>query len=62
LSDIFIVIKQAQALVGGRIIILECENNERLISLYKDQSFQTLAIAQGSEEENQLVTMFISIN
>lgn len=61
LADVFVVIKQAQALVGGRTIILECENNERLIRLYESQGFQTIAIAQDPEDENPLVTMFISI-
>ncbi|WP_394178462.1 hypothetical protein [Marinomonas posidonica] len=61
LADVYVVIKQAQALIGGRVIILECENNERLIRLYESQGFQTLAVAQDPEDENPLVTMFISI-
>ncbi len=61
MADVFIVIKQAQALVGGRTIILECENNEKLIRLYESQGFQTVAIAQDPKDESPLITMFISI-
>lgn len=61
LSDVFVVIKKAQDLIGGRVVILECENNERLIKLYEKQNFQTLAILNDPEEEHQLVTMFTCI-
>lgn len=61
LSDVFTVVKKAQNLVGGRVVILECENNEKLIHLYEKQGFQALAIVNGPEEEHQLATMFTCI-
>lgn len=59
LSDILKVIisqiKQAQSVIGGKVIILECENNARLISLYEKNGFSLLE----TTNETDLKTMFI---
>lgn len=63
LNDILIetnsIIVEAQNLVGGRVIILECENQEKLIQLYKNNGFQPLDTINNLNED--LVTMFTTI-
>lgn len=55
LSEIYGVIEEAQHLVGGRLVILECENEESLISLYERQGFSRLEV---KDSNNSLVTMY----
>jgi hypothetical protein len=57
LNEIYSVIVQAQALIGGRVIILECENNESLISLYQNHGYKLLDIT----DETNLKTMYVTI-
>jgi len=57
LNEIYSVIVQAQALVGGRVIILECEDNERLISLYQEHGYKLLDIT----DETNLKTMYVAV-
>jgi hypothetical protein len=57
LNEVYSVIAQAQTLVGGRVIILECENNERLISLYQDHGYKLLDIT----DETNLKTMYVTV-
>ena len=47
----------AQALIGGRVIILECENNQSLISLYEKHGYKLLDIT----DETNLKTMYVAV-
>lgn len=58
LSEIYNVISQAQALIGGRVIILECENQPKLIALYERHGFKLIETMNGSDS---LLTMYTSI-
>lgn len=55
--EIYNVIAQAQSLVGGRVVILECEDNEKLIALYEGHGYKILEVIQT----DNLKTMYISI-
>lgn len=57
LNEIYSVIAQAQALIGGRVIILECENNERLITLYQKHGYKLLDIT----DKTNLKTMYVAV-
>ena len=57
LNEIYSVIAQAQALIGGRVIILECENNQSLISLYEKHGYKLLDIT----DETNLKTMYVAV-
>lgn len=59
LDEVYFVIDQVRTLVGGRAIILECENNDKLIGLYLRHGFKVL---NTSEDEDQLTTMYINIS
>lgn len=55
LDVIFQKIRQARRLISGRVVILECENNPKLISLYEQHGFKLIETTDDSE----LKTMFI---
>ncbi|MDX7999141.1 GNAT family N-acetyltransferase [Xenorhabdus sp. Reich] len=57
LSSINIIIEKAQELIGGRVTILECQNNSKIISLYEKHGFEKLPI---KGEEKALVTMLFN--
>ena len=57
LNEIYSVIAQAQALIGARVIILECENNQSLISLYEKHGYKLLDIT----DETNLKTMYVAV-
>ena len=57
-NEIYNVIAQAQSLIGGRVVILECEDNEKLIALYERHGYKILEIIQV----DTLKTMYISIS
>ncbi|MDR7123098.1 hypothetical protein [Rheinheimera soli] len=59
LAEIYSIIHDARELVGGRVIILECENNPALIQLYRDHGF-TL-IETTDDDKTELRTMYIHI-
>lgn len=59
LSEIYSVISQARELVGGRIIILECEDSEKLIRLYQQHGFTLIETENGDLPE--LRTMYTHI-
>jgi len=42
LQSVYSVLQEVQTSIGGRVILLECDDNERLISLYKKHDFQVL--------------------
>lgn len=43
--------------MGGRVVILECEDNEKLIALYEKHGYKLLEIVKVDD----LKTMYISI-
>ena len=58
LDAAFAVIHGAQALIGGRAIIIECENKEKLISLYESHQFKQFTITDDSDS---LITLYTYI-
>jgi hypothetical protein len=52
LSEVFSILQQAQELIGGRVILLECEDNEKLINLYRNNGFEVL-------QKSDLVQMYL---
>lgn len=59
LNEIYAVLSEANALIGGRIIILECEDNNRLIQLYKQHGFTLIEIETNTS--SSLRTLYIHI-
>ena len=55
----FDVIAQANEIVGGRIILIECKNEEKLISFYKNAGFRILS--KESVGNNDMVQMIQKI-
>lgn len=62
LSDILAVafktIRIASRLVGGRVVILECENNPKLLNLYENHGFKLIE----TQNDRELKTLFIIPN
>ncbi|CAM3242658.1 Acetyltransferase, GNAT family [Xenorhabdus nematophila ATCC 19061] len=52
-----ITIEKTQELIGGRVTILECQNNSKIISLYEKNGFEKLP-TKG--EEGSLITMLFN--
>lgn len=50
------MIRTAQKAVGGKVIILECEDNPSLIKLYEQHGFHLI---DTKSDENGLKTMYI---
>ncbi|MBC8798345.1 acetyltransferase [Shewanella algae] len=59
LDEVYMVIDEARALLGGRAIILECENTRRLIELYQTQGFKLI---HTTSNEKGLVTMYTVVS
>ncbi|OAT28623.1 acetyltransferase [Proteus myxofaciens] len=59
LNEIYAVLSEDNALIGGRIIILECEDNNRLIQLYKQYGFTLIEIETNTS--SSLRTLYIHI-
>jgi hypothetical protein len=57
LDEVYAIIAEAKALVGGRAIILECEKNDKLIALYQANGFEILI----NTDDEPLVTMYTFI-
>ena len=38
------IIERSQKLVGGRIIIVECENKDSLLEFYEEHGFESLQV------------------
>jgi hypothetical protein len=47
-------VKKAQKYVGGRIIMIDCENNEKVIQFYRDNEF---IIIQKHDKKDNLMQM-----
>ena len=59
LSEIFSILTEAQTRIGGSSILIEVDNNERLINLYQEHGFVYLDTDQ--ESLSQLLILFDSI-
>lgn len=59
LNEIYAVLSEDNALIDGRIIILECEDNNRLIQLYKQHGFTLIEIETNTS--SSLRTLYIHI-
>ena len=57
LQEICTIISIAKDLIGGRTIILECENIDSLIRLYENHGFTRINI----ESPDELITMYSHI-
>ena len=57
LKEIYTIISIAKDLIGGRTIILECENIDSLIKLYENHGFKRINI----ESPDELITMYSHI-
>ncbi|OKP04421.1 acetyltransferase [Xenorhabdus eapokensis] len=57
LFHINITIEKAQELIGGRVTILECQNNSKIITLYEKNGLEKLP-TKG--ENNSLITMLFN--
>lgn len=58
LAEIFPMVENGQAIFGGRSIILECENNPKLISHYEKHGFRLI----NTDDEKHLKTMYLIPN
>jgi hypothetical protein len=52
------VINEAQSLVGGRVVILECQNIDKLVETYRTQGFEILT---SEDPDTHLLTLFTVI-
>lgn len=59
LNAIYAVLSDVKALIGGRIIILECEDNKKLLDLYIRHGFTLIEIEKNSS--STLRTLYIHI-
>ena len=46
MEHIYAILKEANDRVGGRVILLECENKDKLIHLYEQSGFKFLQISK----------------
>lgn len=60
LDEIYSVIAAAKALIGGRVIILECENSQTLIQLYEQHGFTLIETLD--HEPRPLRTMYTHVS
>lgn len=58
LNEAYAVFSAAKQLIGGRVIILECENIPELIAYYEQHGFSLIEIATG---DSSLRTLYIHI-
>lgn len=58
LVDAYAAINDAKAIIGGRVIILECENSQPLIALYERHNFKQLNMGN---DVDALITLYINI-
>jgi len=58
LKNIYGIISTVQKYIGGRAIFLECEDNEKIISLYEKYGFKKIHVISSN---NNLITMYIVI-
>lgn len=58
LSEIYPLIEQGQEMFGGRAVILECENNTKLIQYYEQHGFKLIE----TEDNQDLKTLYMIPN
>ncbi|WP_244922693.1 acetyltransferase [Xenorhabdus cabanillasii] len=58
LTPIDIIIEKAQYLIGGRVIILECQNKQKLINLYESHGFKTIPTKTKGESDSLITMIF----
>lgn len=51
-------IKEIQASLGGRIVFLECNKNEKIISFYESVGFKVLEPVNYKKQKHKLIKMF----
>ncbi|MFN8579273.1 MAG: acetyltransferase [Candidatus Sericytochromatia bacterium] len=66
-EEIYSVIYIAYKAVGGRVLFLECLNNEKLKSLYENEGFRFLKVREdsylnGVKEEDKMIVMYKKLN
>ena len=54
-------IEDAQKIIGGRLIFLECEDNEKLIAFYQSQGFRLLDSTTAARNGKELLQMYTII-
>jgi hypothetical protein len=55
MESVWVVINEARALIGGRVVILECQNIDKLVALYETEGF-TLLVSPSSDDK--LLTLY----
>ncbi|MEY0162082.1 acetyltransferase [Providencia rettgeri] len=55
LNEAYGMITLAKEIIGGRVVILECEDNDKLISMYVNHGFTRIDI---SNSQDSLVTLY----
>lgn len=63
LEEVYAAIAEVRKLVGGRVIILECEDIPSLIQLYERHGFKLIETTEENvdEEKVRLRTMYIHV-
>lgn len=51
LQHVYDVLRDAQRLVGGRVVFLECDDNQKIVDQYKENGF---AYLQKTKDDNQI--------
>lgn len=59
LNEAFTIVYDIKSKIGGRIVILECENNDKLLNLYQNNGFTAIEI---KEPENNLSTLYYTLS
>ncbi|PHM68231.1 MULTISPECIES: acetyltransferase [unclassified Xenorhabdus] len=59
LIPIEVIIEKAQYLIGGRTIILECKNENKIVKLYQSHGFKIIPHKREGEK-NTLITMILN--
>jgi len=57
LNEVYPFVLQARKLIGGRAIILECEDNNKLVSLYEKHGFTKVNMPPNHRGDVTLYTI-----
>ncbi len=60
LNNIYLILFDPKKIIGGRIVILECEDSPKLISLYEKHGFELIELE--SDIPSSLKTMYYNIS
>lgn len=61
-EEIYTMVNESRKNVGGRLLFLECEDNEKLINLYKNNGFEILQKEYKRNQEKDFVVMFRALD